>query len=75
MMPLWDHLFGGWSERRDANVAVGVDTPYRQGFWLMPDLLRDYWDFWKGLVGPPHLVAQRANQTLKLSAPRRACPT
>ena len=51
MMPLWDHLFGGWSERRDPNVVVGVDTPYRQGFWVMPDLLRDYWDFWKGLVG------------------------
>jgi len=28
-----------------------VDTPYRQGFWLAPDLLRDYCDFWKGLVG------------------------
>ena len=28
-----------------------MDTPYRQGFWLMPDLLRDYCDFWKGLVG------------------------
>jgi sterol desaturase/sphingolipid hydroxylase (fatty acid hydroxylase superfamily) len=51
MTPLWDHLFGGWSERRDANVAIGVDTPYRQGFWLAPDLLRDYCDFWKGLVG------------------------
>ncbi len=51
MMPVWDHLFGGWSERADANVAIGVDTPYRQGFWLLPDLLRDYCDFWKGLVG------------------------
>lgn len=51
MAPIWDHLFGGWSECRDRNVAVGVDTPYAQGFWVMPDLLRDYWDFWKGLVG------------------------
>ena len=51
MTPIWDHLFGGWSERCDKNVVVGVDTPYRQGFWVMPDLLRDYWDFWKGLVG------------------------
>lgn len=51
MTPIWDHLFGGWSECRMRNVAVGVDTPYRQGFWLAPDLLRDYWDFWKGLVG------------------------
>jgi sterol desaturase/sphingolipid hydroxylase (fatty acid hydroxylase superfamily) len=51
MTPVWDHLFGGWSERRERNIAIGVDTPYRQGFWILPDLLRDYWDFWKGLVG------------------------
>ena len=23
MMPVWDHLFGGWSGARDANVAIG----------------------------------------------------
>jgi sterol desaturase/sphingolipid hydroxylase (fatty acid hydroxylase superfamily) len=51
MTPIWDHLFGGWSERRDPGIAIGVDTPYAQGFWLVPDLLRDYCDFWKGLVG------------------------
>jgi sterol desaturase/sphingolipid hydroxylase (fatty acid hydroxylase superfamily) len=51
MMPVWDHLFGGWSERRDAGVAIGVDTAYAHGFWLVPDLLRDYCDFWKGLAG------------------------
>ena len=51
MTPIWDHLFGGWSEQRDANIAIGVDAPYRQGFWLLPDLLRDYCDFFKGLVG------------------------
>jgi sterol desaturase/sphingolipid hydroxylase (fatty acid hydroxylase superfamily) len=51
MMPVWDHLFGGWSERADANIAIGVDTPYRHGFWILPDLLRDYADFWKGLAG------------------------
>jgi len=27
MAPIWDHLFGGWSECRDRNVVVGVDTP------------------------------------------------
>ena len=51
MAPVWDHLFGGWSERRDHNIAIGVDTPYRHGFWILPDLLRDYWDFWKGFAG------------------------
>lgn len=51
MIPVWDHLFGGWSEDCEVNVAIGVDTPYAHGFWLVPDLLRDYCDFWKGLVG------------------------
>jgi sterol desaturase/sphingolipid hydroxylase (fatty acid hydroxylase superfamily) len=52
MIPLWDHLFGGWSKTAtQADVAIGVDTVYRHGFWLLPDLLRDYCDFWKGLVG------------------------
>jgi sterol desaturase/sphingolipid hydroxylase (fatty acid hydroxylase superfamily) len=51
MTPVWDRLFGGWSEEAEPGVAIGVDTPYRQGFWLAPDMVRDYWDFWKGLVG------------------------
>ena len=51
MAPVWDRLFGGWSGCRDAQVAIGVDTPYRHGFWVVPDLLRDYRDFWLGLVG------------------------
>jgi sterol desaturase/sphingolipid hydroxylase (fatty acid hydroxylase superfamily) len=51
MTPLWDRLFGGWSELATPHVAIGVDTPYRHGAWLLPDLLRDYWDFWKGFAG------------------------
>jgi sterol desaturase/sphingolipid hydroxylase (fatty acid hydroxylase superfamily) len=51
MTPLWDRLFGGWSETATARVAIGVDTPYSHGLWLLTDLLRDYCDFWKGLVG------------------------
>ena len=51
MMPVWDHLFGGWSERSERNIAIGVDTEYRHGFWVMPDMLRDYRDFWLGLIG------------------------
>jgi sterol desaturase/sphingolipid hydroxylase (fatty acid hydroxylase superfamily) len=51
MVPVWDHLFGGWSECRDTGVEIGVDTTYAHGFWLVPDLMRDYCDFWKGLVG------------------------
>jgi hypothetical protein len=38
-------MFGGWSERRDRNIAIGVDALYRQVFYLLSDLLRDYLDF------------------------------
>jgi sterol desaturase/sphingolipid hydroxylase (fatty acid hydroxylase superfamily) len=51
MAPVWDHLFGGWSERAEPNIEIGVDTQYRHGFWVVPDLLRDYRDFWLGLAG------------------------
>ncbi len=51
MAPVWDRLFGGWSERNETNIAIGVDTGYRHGVWIAPDLLRDYRDFWLGLIG------------------------
>lgn len=51
MVPLWDRLFGGWNETRTADVAIGVDTQYRHGWFILPDLLRDYRDFWLGLIG------------------------
>ncbi|MFI4975338.1 MAG: sterol desaturase family protein [Caulobacterales bacterium] len=47
--PVWDHLFGTWRGDADQSLPIGVDTPYRHGLWLVPDLLRDYWDFWKGI--------------------------
>ena len=55
MAPVWDHLFGGWSETRTADVAIGVDTPYRHGAFILPDLLRDYRDFWFGFAGKRQL--------------------
>ena len=41
------------ANRRNTNGAVGVGSPYPQGFRVMPDLLRDYWDFWKGFGRAP----------------------
>jgi sterol desaturase/sphingolipid hydroxylase (fatty acid hydroxylase superfamily) len=48
MAPVWDHLFGTWRGEADQTLVIGVDTAYRQGFWIVPDLARDYWHFWKG---------------------------
>ncbi len=50
MAPIWDHLFGTWRGEADQSLVIGVDTAYRHGFWVGPDLMRDYWHFWKGLV-------------------------
>jgi sterol desaturase/sphingolipid hydroxylase (fatty acid hydroxylase superfamily) len=50
MAPIWDHLFGTWRGEADQSLVIGVDTRYRHGFWVGPDLVRDYWHFWKGLV-------------------------
>jgi sterol desaturase/sphingolipid hydroxylase (fatty acid hydroxylase superfamily) len=46
--PVWDHLFGTWYGDADQSLVIGVDTPYRHGFWVGRDLVRDYWDFWRG---------------------------
>jgi sterol desaturase/sphingolipid hydroxylase (fatty acid hydroxylase superfamily) len=51
MTPMWDYLFGTWGHDPQPGIALGVDTPYRHGFLVVVDLLRDYVDFWKGLVG------------------------
>ncbi len=48
MAPIWDRLFGTWYGEADQTLPIGVETPYRHGFWVGPDLARDYWDFWRG---------------------------
>lgn len=51
MMPLWDKLFGTWYEDGDQTLAIGVEKPYQQGYTFIGDVLRDYFDFWRGLTG------------------------
>jgi len=50
--PIWDRLFGTWyGDKPDANLAIGVDTPYRHGLFVPRDMARDYLHFWIGLFG------------------------
>lgn len=50
--PIWDRLFGTWYEDRpDPKLTIGVDTPYRHGFLVPRDMLRDYYHFWIGWFG------------------------
>lgn len=51
MAPIWDRLFGTWDNQSGAGVEIGVDTPYRHGWFVFADLLRDYAHLWLGLIG------------------------
>jgi sterol desaturase/sphingolipid hydroxylase (fatty acid hydroxylase superfamily) len=51
LTPVWDRMFGTWADQADLHVPIGVAAPYRQGVWVVPDLLRDYRDFWLALIG------------------------
>lgn len=45
LMPIWDRMFGTWDGQVNGKIVIGVDTPYRHGAWIGPDLVRDYRDF------------------------------
>ncbi len=51
MAPVWDRLFGTWYDVGEKGLPIGVDTPYRHGFLVPRDMLRDYLHFWIGLTG------------------------
>ncbi len=53
IVPLWDRLFGTWRGTPAPDLAIGVTRPYRHGYWVIADLLRDYVDFLRGLIGRP----------------------
>jgi sterol desaturase/sphingolipid hydroxylase (fatty acid hydroxylase superfamily) len=61
MTPIWDRLFGTWKSDTHLAYAIGVDTPYRHGAWVLPDLARDYRDFWAGVgASAARLAGRRA---------------
>jgi len=59
LVPIWDHLFGTWRGEATQSLPIGVETPYRHGIWLFPDLWRDYCDFWRGLAAPLTALVRR----------------
>ena len=50
LLPVWDHLFGTWRGGGSQRIAIGVDASYRHGFWVLPDLWRDYREFITGFL-------------------------
>jgi len=49
LAPIWDRLFGTWRDVPSMPMKIGVPTPYRHGAWVVPDVWRDYREFWRGL--------------------------
>jgi sterol desaturase/sphingolipid hydroxylase (fatty acid hydroxylase superfamily) len=50
VFPLWDRLGGTWQDVTPQPITLGTSTPYRHGAFIMTDILRDYRDFWRGLL-------------------------
>ena len=67
LTPVWDRLFGTWADETDRRVPIGVAAPYRQGAWVVPDLLRDYRDFGRALIGRDHDESGRAQPRVRLN--------
>lgn len=55
LLPVWDHLFGTWQGGGSQQIVIGVEYPYRHGFWVVADLLRDYKDFILGFLRRQHI--------------------
>ncbi len=53
MVPVWDRLFGAWRGTPEPDVAICVLRPYRKGYWVITDLLRDYNELFRGLICRP----------------------
>lgn len=56
LLPIWDRLFGTWRDAPQQAMRIGTPAHYRHGAWFVPDMWRDYCEFWTGLRT---LVAKR----------------
>ena len=50
LIPLWDVLFGTLRPAVSRDTPIGVDHPYRHGYWVFSDMLRDSRDFFRGFL-------------------------
>jgi sterol desaturase/sphingolipid hydroxylase (fatty acid hydroxylase superfamily) len=48
--PIWDRLGGTWREVTPKPMRLGTSMPYRHGANVVPDMVRDYRDFLRGLA-------------------------
>jgi len=48
--PIWDRLGGTWRDVVPVPTTLGTSVPYRHGAFIVPDLMRDYRDFLRGLL-------------------------
>ncbi len=58
MAPIWDRLFGTWYGTADQSLPIGVTARYAHGYFIPRDMVRDYLDFWRGVLGRPNDVPE-----------------
>ena len=61
--PIWDRLGGTWRDVTTSSIKLGTSVPYRHGAFIVPDLLRDYRDFLRGLMRGAKELWQAATRT------------
>jgi len=66
LLPIWDRLFGTWRDAPRHAMRIGTPAPYRHGAWFVPDMWRDYREFWAGLGA---LVAKRLSRARRGETP------
>lgn len=50
LIPLWDRMFGTLRPTATRQTPIGVDDPYRHGYWAISDMIRDTADLVRGLL-------------------------
>jgi sterol desaturase/sphingolipid hydroxylase (fatty acid hydroxylase superfamily) len=50
LIPLWDSLFGTLRRTASRQTPIGVDEPYRHGYWAVSDMVRDTGDLVRGML-------------------------
>jgi sterol desaturase/sphingolipid hydroxylase (fatty acid hydroxylase superfamily) len=50
LIPLWDRLFGTLRPTASRQTPIGIDEPYRHGYWTISDMARDAGDLVRGML-------------------------
>jgi sterol desaturase/sphingolipid hydroxylase (fatty acid hydroxylase superfamily) len=72
--PIWDRLGGTWRDVTTSSIKLGTSVSYRHGAFIVPDLLRDYRDFLRGLWRGAKELRKTVTRTKKPQQVQSAAP-